>query len=404
MVVEGAINAALYDLKTGNVFQINPKCLEIIREFEKGSNLSRFPDDQDIVQSFIKFGLISNENFEEEFNIDPDMFSTMGLHFVWYELTDRCTHKCLHCYCENRTNETRDRMSLEDWQNVHEQAIMLGARRFCLIGGEPLMFPRFKELLLYFQNYPDIGIEIYTNGVLLTQDIIDVARSQGIRFAISFYSHDPETHDAITRNNGSWLRTKNAIEMILTAGLKLRISVIQMKQNLGHYLRTYEYLKELGVKNIRSDYVRPTGNGGNANVALGWGVWKRKSKPNFSTSATSFFRARKWNSCLAGKIAIVSNGDVLPCIFARNHVTGNVLEQPLNDIIYGEKLQNIWSLTKDDIDRCNACEFCYACRDCRPLAESYSGYLMGCSPACNYNPSTGEFEIESKQEEVIYVD
>jgi len=79
MVVEGAINAALYDLKTGNVFQINSKCLEIVREFEKGSSLSRFPDDQGIIQSFIEFGLISDKDSEEKFDILINNNSTQVL-------------------------------------------------------------------------------------------------------------------------------------------------------------------------------------------------------------------------------------------------------------------------------------------------------------------------------------
>jgi len=270
-------------------------------------------------------------------------------------------------------------------------------KNISLIGGEPLMFPRFKELLLYFQNYPDIGIEIYTNGVLLTQDLIDIARSQGIRFATSFYSHDPKAHDAITRNNGSWFRTKNAIEMILAAGLKLRVGVIRMKQNIGHYQDTYDYLRGLGVEKISPDYVRPTGNGDNENIALGWEVRRRKSRPRFSTSAASFFKLRKWNSCLAGKVAIASNGDILPCVFMRNHIVGNILKQSLENIIYGEHLQNIWRLNRDRIDRCSDCEFRYACRDCRPLAESYTGSLTEYSPNCNYNPYTGEFEIETEK-------
>jgi len=233
MIVEGAVNAALYNLKTGDVFQINPKCLEIIKEFEKGSSLDKFPDDQGIVQSFIEHGLISNKDSRAKFDIDSDMFSTMNLHFVWYELTDRCTHKCIHCYCDDGDNETKDQMLLKDWENVHEQAVKLGVKNISLIGGEPLMFSKFKELLLYLRGCPDVGIEIYTNGVLLTGDIIDIAKEQKINFATSFYSHDPKVHDAITRNKGSWRRTRNAIEVILAAGLKLRVSVILMKQNIA---------------------------------------------------------------------------------------------------------------------------------------------------------------------------
>jgi len=399
MIVEGATNTALYDLKTGNVFHINPKGHAIIREFENGSDINKFPEDQDFINNLISFGLLSNGSAEEEFNIDPDQHLTMDLRFAWYELTDRCMLRCIHCYCGDRSIETKDRMLLENWKNVHEQAVKLGIRKISLIGGEPLKFQRFREFLLYLQNYPDIGIEIYTNGILLAPDIIDIAKSQGISFATSFYSHNPKTHNAITGNSGSWLKTKQAIEMILAAGLKLRVGIILMQQNAQDYENTRDFLKSLGVKKINPDYARATGCGKNGDVSLGWEILKRKSKPNFSTSVKSFFKLKSWNSCLTGKVAIASNGDVLPCIFARDHVIGNVLKQQLSDIVYNDQLQDIWKLNRDRIDRCKDCEFRYACKDCRPLAESFTGCLKGCSPNCNYDPYTGEFEIESDRKE-----
>ncbi|MBU1110638.1 radical SAM protein [Patescibacteria group bacterium] len=400
IIVEGATNTALYDLKTGNVFHINPRGRAVIGEFENGSDVNKFPEDQDFVNNLIGFGLLSNGSTEEEFNIDPDQHLTTGLRFAWYELTDRCTHRCIHCYLGDENIRTNDRMSLEDWKNAHEQSVELGIKKISLIGREPLLFSKFRELLLYLQNYPDIGIEIYTNGFLLTHDIIDIAKAQRISFATSFYSHNPETHDTITRRQGSWLKTKKAIEMILTAGLKLRVGIILMKQNAQDYKNTRDFLKLLGVEKINPDYVRPTGCGRNKDVTLGWEILKRKSRPNFSTSVKSFFKLKSWNSCLTGKIVIASNGDVLPCVFARNHIIGNVLEQRLSDIVYSDKLQDIWKLNRDRIDKCKDCEFRYACKDCRPLAESFTGCLKGCSPNCNYNPYTGEFEIEPSRKEV----
>lgn len=396
MIVEGAVNAALYDLKTGNVLHVNPRGLTVVRGFEHGSDIEKFPKDQDFINDLVGFGVLSDGSINEEFNIDLDMFLTMDLRFVWYELTDRCTHKCIQCYCDEGDDGTKDRMLLGDWKRVHEQAIKLGVKKISLIGGEPLMFPQFKELLMYFQSYPGIGVEIYTNGVLLTDDIINMAREQKINFATSFYSHSPGTHDMITRNKGSWLKTKRAIEMILAAGLKLRVGVILMKQNIEDYEETRKYLKSVGVKRIEPDYVRPTGAG--KNVALDWGVRKRKSKPNFSSSGKLFLKMKRWNSCLAGKIAITSSGGVLPCIFSRNHIVGNVLEQSIEDIVRGDKLQNIWGLTRDGINKCKDCEFRYACKDCRPLAESYTGCLTGCSPNCNYDPYAGKFESEVADE------
>ena len=72
------------------------------------------------------------------------------------------------------------------------------------IGGEP----RAKDLKELVEFTSQIGfqeIEIFTNGTLVWSEILHWAKTiSSIRFAISFYSNEPEVHDTVTKIGGSW--------------------------------------------------------------------------------------------------------------------------------------------------------------------------------------------------------
>lgn len=91
-----------------------------------------------------------------------------------------------------------------------------------------------------------------------------------------------------------------------------------------------------------------------------------------------------------GKIAITSCGDVLPCIFSRNDIVGNI-KADNEDYLKNEIIKK-WSITKDNIEVCKDCEYRYCCHDCRPLAIGIYGNMFSKYPRCCYNPYTGIWE------------
>jgi len=128
--------------------------------------------------------------------------------------------------------------------------------------------------------------------------------------------------------------------------------------------------------------------------------WGLMVKPDFSTSKAEFLRNKYWNSCWAGKIAITSKGEVIPCIFGRNYVVANLAQGvDLEEAVFGDSLQKLWRITKDNIETCQACEYRYACHDCRPLAEGTNGDLYAKNPRCTYDPYLGEWKEGGEKDE-----
>ncbi|MEM2367799.1 MAG: SPASM domain-containing protein, partial [Candidatus Bathyarchaeia archaeon] len=148
-----------------------------------------------------------------------------------------------------------------------------------------------------------------------------------------------------------------------------------------------------GVYTRPPDPIRPSGRGRNMeNWPTEYGQAFLQTKPSFIISRENYEKNKRWNSCWFGKAAVTSSGNVIPCVFARDQVVGNVKHQSLAEIILGEKMLRLWGLNRDQIEVCRDCEYRYVCEDCRPWAYGLTGNLYAKSPRCTYNPYTGEWE------------
>ncbi len=254
------------------------------------------------------------------------------------------------------------------------------------------------ELIEFARSCRYRDIEVFTNATQLGDSLLRQWSSSGIRAAVSFYSCDPKTYDTITGRTGSFSQTVQGIRAILAHNIPVRVAIVLMKDNLPHLTDTVEFLKGLGLKDkeIEWDYVRPTGRGEAEAALMGRDIWTEVTsfKPSSSLEEGQgacdkrFARGTCWN----GKIAISSEGDVYPCIFARQMSAGKFPEMRLEEIIQGQALQRLWQINLDEVDTCGDCELRYGCFDCRALAQTTTGDLLSKNPHCRYNPYTGLME------------
>ena len=176
---------------------------------------------------------------------------TPALDFVWLELTNRCNLQCVHCYAESGpTTGKTDVLTENDYLNLIEQVYELGCRRIQFIGGEPTLNRSLPALI----EAAFIGqfefIEVFTNLTRLPEELFRVFCEFNVAIATSFYSYRPETHDAITTQQGSFERTTRNMQRILNAGLPLRAAIVEMELNKQDIIKTRHFLEEMGVTNI----------------------------------------------------------------------------------------------------------------------------------------------------------
>jgi len=223
------------------------------------------------------------------------------LSFVWLEITAKCNLFCTHCYADSGPQgELYGNMTYDDWTQVIDEAAELGCRRLQFIGGEPTMHPRLDDLVDHANHRGFEFIEVFTNATRLGTKLLGCFQRNGVHVATSFYSDEPVVHEQITQGKGSWQRTVSGIESVLAAGLPIRVGVIETERNTGHGPRAIEFLKTLGVREVRVDRERGVGRG--QLVPLG------DEGERYDELC---------GQCWKGKLCVTRSGDVFPCVFSR---------------------------------------------------------------------------------------
>jgi MoaA/NifB/PqqE/SkfB family radical SAM enzyme len=255
---------------------------------------------------------------------------------LFIELTARCNERCTHCYAESSPERT-EALSEAVVMSALDDAAELGFTRVQLTGGDPLISELCVPAARRATRLGIPQVEVYTNGLALIGRTYEELAALGVHFAFSFYSHDPATHDSITRTAGSHRRTLASIRRAARDGLHVRASVIVMDANRDDLAPTIALLRDAGVpeSSIGADVQRSVGRGlmtirpkeARLEELL------PHAKAGHREQAASADDAQADPS---GRAAVSYDGTVYPCIFSRAFPLGRLPEQRLIDVLRDE--------------------------------------------------------------------
>ena len=388
LFVQGAKNGAIYDFNTKKVYSVNNFGCDIIKKYISGKvdigeddYLKMLDKNQLISCSFKPCEYLTSKKFD------------IKLEMAWIEITQKCNLRCLHCYEGNEHLGFEDVLSLDEWKDIIDQLAAEKINRLIVIGGEPCCNRNVNEILSYAAQYP-IDITIFTNGTLIDDRLFQTIVDNNIRVKISVYGPNAEIHDKVTTIKGSFDKLVKNVKKLKEKNVDVTSSIVVMKENEEYIDQTVEFVKSIGMNFKKYDVIRNVYGGTQSKhtpisqKALDFAYFK---KPNFWTSEEQFEKNMFLNTCWYGKIAIMENGDVIPCEFERNYKYGNIKNNTIREILEKEETINKWWLNFDKIDVCKDCEFRYACRDCRALGISVCGSMTSKNPRCLYNPYSGHW-------------
>jgi radical SAM protein with 4Fe4S-binding SPASM domain len=400
ILVKGAKHSVLLDLKNKKIFRVNSSARSILELAGQGLTLEEVvkrvkrrvnaSDTRSFIEDLSNQGLVMiSETMPQSV---PEKIPHPKLSMLWIEVTSRCNLRCVHCYATAENEDERMKeLSTNEIMTIIDEAATLGCQEIQFTGGEATLRLDLKELIEHAGG-KSVEIEVFTNGTQLNESIVKFFKEKNVNVAMSIYSYNAETHDSITQVRGSHERTLKSLKLLQAHGVPVRCGVVAMKQNESELEETCHFLSRLGVLERPPDPIRPTGRAkGLEYWPTEYGKKHMQTKPAFMISREDYERNRWWNSCWVGKAAVTAQGDVLPCVFARSQVVGNVRNQTLTEIVKSKAMVNLWSLTNDQIEVCKDCEYRYVCEDCRPWASEFTGNLHAKSPKCKYNPYSGEW-------------
>ncbi|GAA1468130.1 radical SAM protein [Nocardiopsis exhalans] len=243
--------------------------------------------------------------------ITPDAPPRTRPGMLWLDLTRQCQLECAHCYNNSGPNGDHGEMTRTDWFRVVDQAADTETRHVQLIGGEPTLHPDAPAIAEHTLGR-GLNVEVYSNLVHVSPAWWALLQHSGMSLATSYYSAAPARHNLMTGRPASHRHTRANIVRALELRVPLRVSIIT-PDNEG-VEETRAELETLGVRWIGVDHVRPYGRGAQG------------QEPDCSGLC---------GACGNGRASIGPDGTVSPCVFSTWMSAGNVLQEPLADILTG---------------------------------------------------------------------
>lgn len=259
---------------------------------------------------------------------------------IYIEITNKCTLKCSFCSKLNRELRT---MSLDEFKHIISEVKNYTDYIYLHVKGEPLIHPELEEILNIAYNN-GILVNITTNGTNIIR-CLELLRKQNAIRQVNVSLHALE----VVNKKEEYL--DGVIELIKfvreTKKFYLSLRIWIDNKNVNEYIKTY-LCDKLMVENIDE-------LGDN----IYWSFDEEFDWPNINDD---FFCDK--GSCLGTKthIAILANGDVVPCCLDGDGIIklGNVFEESLESIFNGKRflsIQNGFNNNKLVEELCQKCKY-----------------------------------------------
>lgn len=353
----------------------------------------------------------------------PDEWSSLHEYDNYYfprmnlMITGKCNLNCLHCFNAKDNAPLNTELSYEEVLNILDQARDIGVHAFTITGGEPLVHRHFLDIIRAIYERDMYVFELNTNGILLTQDILDTFMELGCDPLIKISFDGVGYHNWIRQHPKAEELTLKAFELCIKNGFRVKAQVQANRKNIDVMMKTARLLNDMGVYEMRiirtTEVPRweknsPQSSLGieeyyermlefskeyiHSNMKMVIDIWQfaRLYPSNRMYSLVPIMCSKdEFNLRIPickgnrGMIAISSHGEVVPCLqmsgflLEKGTSLGNVHKTTLKELVTDSPYLNIVMATvfKQIVenDKCGNCKYYKACTGgCPALGLLYS--------------------------------
>ena len=103
------------------------------------------------------------------------------------ELTYKCNHACLFCYCPWLRFPCLVGRELDciEWMIILDKLAAAGVKHITFSGGEPLLKKDIVKLLIYAAALPFRTVSVFSNGLLIDENMLNIFCQHKIQWATS---------------------------------------------------------------------------------------------------------------------------------------------------------------------------------------------------------------------------
>ena len=178
---------------------------------------------------------------------------------IMFELTYRCNLKCVHCYLPGSRIE-KEELNTEQVLKILDQLRDIGVYRIAFTGGEALLRKDIFEILEYSSK---CGFEtgLLSNGYLIDEKTAKKLKKANVyKVDITFNAMNPDIFDKITRVKGSFVKVKNAVELLLENGVTVTLKATCMKINKDEIPKISRFARDLNIIFLMDSEILPCRN------------------------------------------------------------------------------------------------------------------------------------------------
>jgi radical SAM protein with 4Fe4S-binding SPASM domain len=311
------------------------------------------------------------------------------------ETNRSCNLRCRYCYAQSE----EDSAKVADFsvlKRIISEAKRLGIKSVVVIGGgEPTLYPDFKELISYIDSLGIIPL-VFSNTILMTEELAGFLYKHNVSVMGKLDSLKPEVQDYMAGREGAFGDFKKGLGNLLKAGfsksvetgeLRLGISFVSNKINLGETEDIWHFCRQNNIF-PNMEILTPTGR---ANEELEDKLLTTEEIKEYKLKLLEIDRKNygyNWlpytpitaSGCLQHLYSLYINieGSVRPCAPTKldehpafkidGEYPYNINRMSLKEIYDSELFEYVRNIDRRLEGRCGNCEYRQECIGCRGYA------------------------------------
>lgn len=188
------------------------------------------------------------------------------LNTFYLYITNGCNLNCRHCWITphfiNGKPSPGEYLDLDLLKIAVKQGKTLGLSQTKLTGGEPILHPRFVEIV-DFLSQENIRLTMETNGTLIDASLAKHLKNNTTMWFVSTSLDSPnaENHDRFRGVQGAFMAAVKGTEHLVNAGYHPQIIMSPYRGNINEVEDLVKLAISIGAGSVKFNPITPMGRG-----------------------------------------------------------------------------------------------------------------------------------------------
>ena len=183
---------------------------------------------------------------------------------VW-NITRTCNLRCVHCYSDSNASRYSGELTWEEMEEVVADLGKYGVPSLLLSGGEPMIHPRFFDLVEKASN-AGLKLTISTNGTLITEDKAALLKAANVAYVGISLDGIGRIHDEFRRKEGAFDGAVRGFKNCHAVGQKTGLRLTLTRHNVENIDRILDFIEEQEIQRVCFYHLVPAGRGSELQV------------------------------------------------------------------------------------------------------------------------------------------